>query len=331
MKSDPIIQVQDLVKVYTTGVGGFTALKDITFDTYQGEFLGIVGKSGAGKTTLLNAITGVSSITAGKVLYQARANGHGPTAPLLIHTMGENERARWRGRNVGIVYQSFELLPQLDLIDNITMPQDLCGRYGPTVSVIRAWELLGRVELADHAYKLPAQISGGQKQRVAIARALVNDPPLIVADEPTGNLDTVTAEHILQILQALVAQGKTIVMVTHDRGLIPHFSRVIEISDGEIIGPVIASAAKQAPTIRRRQIAAARYADLAMTHPHRRPLPTTSVGMPPKRTCHSRRGRNPEDARSWIPHPVRNDKVTSRQAKAGYLLTISILAQRPAS
>jgi putative ABC transport system ATP-binding protein len=224
-----ILQVRDLVKVYPTVAGGFTALNSITFDIHPGEFLGIVGKSGAGKTTLLNAISGVSSVTSGEVIFGA--DGH--SRP--VHAMNENERARWRGRHMGIVYQSFELLPQLDLIDNITMPQDLCGRYGPRDSVQRALELLDRVELTEHAFKLPAHVSGGQKQRVAIARALANDPPVILADEPTGNLDSVTADHILVIFEALVAHGKTIVMVTHDRSLMSRFSRVIEIADGEIV------------------------------------------------------------------------------------------------
>ncbi len=174
MKSAPIIQVHDLVKVYTTGAGGFTALKDITLDTYQGEFLGIVGKSGAGKTTLLNTITGVSSITSGEVIFHARENGNGRgrNKPVSIHSMDENEMAVWRGRNIGIVYQSFELMPQLDLIDNIMLPQDFSDLYRPAVSMERALELLDLVELTEHAYKLPAHISGGQKQRVAIARAL---------------------------------------------------------------------------------------------------------------------------------------------------------------
>ncbi len=237
MTSAPIIQVQDLVKVYATGVGGFTALKDVTFDTYQGEFLGIVGKSGAGKTTLLNTITGVSGITSGKVIFHARENGNGrgQSKPISIHSMDENEMAVWRGRNIGIVYQSFELMPQLDLIDNIMLPQDFSDLYHPTISMDRALELLDLVELAEHAYKLPAHISGGQKQRVAIARALANDPPVIIADEPTGNLDTVTAETIFQLFEQLVERGKTIIMVTHDHNLAPRFSRYLEISDGEIV------------------------------------------------------------------------------------------------
>jgi ABC-type lipoprotein export system ATPase subunit len=149
--------------------------------------------------------------------------------------MGEDDLAAWRGRNIGIVYQSFELMPQLNLLKNIMLPQDFAGTYRPKISPEQAMELLGIVELSEHAIKLPAQISGGQKQRVAIARALVNDPPVILADEPTGNLDTVTAETIFQIFEKLVANGKTIIMVTHDRNLAARFSRQVYISDGELV------------------------------------------------------------------------------------------------
>jgi ABC-type lipoprotein export system ATPase subunit len=228
----PLIEARNLTKVYQTGAGGFTALKDINLQIYPGEFLVVVGKSGAGKTTLLNMLSGVSEITSGEVFYRGEQNGAG--REVSLGTMDEDEIALWRGRNVGIVYQSFELLPQLDLVDNIMIPQDFAGRFRPAVSRSRALELLELVELSEHAYKLPAHVSGGQKQRVAIARALVNDPPLILADEPTGNLDTVTAETIFQLFQRLVAAGKTIVMVTHDSNLAARGSRTIHIYDGEI-------------------------------------------------------------------------------------------------
>ncbi len=149
--------------------------------------------------------------------------------------MNENELAVWRGNNLGIVYQSFELMPQLNLVKNIMLPQDFLGTYRPRISQEHALELLDRVELAEHAYKLPAHTSGGQKQRIAIARALVNDPPVIIADEPTGNLDTVTAETIFRIFEALVEQGKTIILVTHDNSLAARFSRRVYISDGEVV------------------------------------------------------------------------------------------------
>ncbi len=234
---EPMLQLREVVKVYETGVGGFTAINGISFDIHQGKFIGIIGKSGAGKTTLLNMISGVSEITSGEVLFYGNGNGnHTQTPqPISVHSMDENEMALWRGRNLGIVYQSFELLPQMDLVNNIMLPQDFTGSYRSKISREWALELLELVELTEHAYKKPAQVSGGQKQRIAIARALVNDPPVILADEPTGNLDTVTAETIFQIFEKLVERGKTIIMVTHDKNLAPRFSRWLQISDGEII------------------------------------------------------------------------------------------------
>jgi ABC-type lipoprotein export system ATPase subunit len=232
----PLVQLRKVVKVYTTGAGSFRALNDVTLDIYPGEFLGILGKSGAGKTTLLNMISGVSEITSGEVRFYGRGeNNHSQERrAYAVESLDEDELAVWRGCNLGIVYQSFELLPQLSLVKNIMLPQDFAGAYQPASSLQRVLELLETVELGEHAYKLPAHISGGQKQRVAIARALVNDPPLILADEPTGNLDTVTAETIFQIFEKLVDQGKTIVMVTHDRSLEGRFTRLLYLSDGEI-------------------------------------------------------------------------------------------------
>jgi putative ABC transport system ATP-binding protein len=220
----PIIQLRDVVKAYPTGEGPFVALSDVNFDIQQGEFLGITGKSGAGKTTLLNMISGVSELTSGEVLFFGAGNGSAPQG-VSIHTLDEDQLALWRGKNVGIVYQSFELMPSLNLIENVMLPSDFLGDYHPTISKKRALELLDLVDIVEHAYKIPAHISGGQKQRVAIARALVNDPPLIIADEPTGNLDSVTAETIFQIFERLVEQDKTIVMVTHDESLAPRFTR----------------------------------------------------------------------------------------------------------
>ena len=236
-ESAPLVQLRGVDKIYETAAGGFQALTDINLDVYRGEFLGVVGKSGAGKTTLLNAISGVSQVTSGDVIYtppQDAENGRSPS-PVYINRLNEDELAVWRGNNVGIVYQSFELLPMLDLVDNIMIPQDFTGRYAPAVSRERALELLELVEIRQHAYKLPAHVSGGQKQRVAIARALVNDPPLILADEPTGNLDSVTADTIMRIFERLVDQGQTIVMVTHDRGMAKRFSRMVRISDGVLV------------------------------------------------------------------------------------------------
>jgi putative ABC transport system ATP-binding protein len=229
LSTPPLIEMRDVVKVYATAADGFRALKGVNLQVGRGEFVGVVGKSGAGKSTLLNMITGVDQITSGEVI--VRANG----APASIHKMNEDEIAFWRGRNLGVVFQSFQLLPMLTLVENITLPMDLCGKFSPKGSRQRALELLRLVEIEDHADKYPSQISGGQSQRVAIARALANDPPLLVADEPTGSLDSVTAEHIFEVFEHLVTdQGKTIVMVTHDQSLAPRFTRTLEIRDGEL-------------------------------------------------------------------------------------------------
>ena len=215
--------------MYATAAGEFPALKGINLEIGKGEFVGIVGKSGAGKSTLLNMITGVDHLTSGEVIV------HTSGSPESIHKLREDEIALWRGRNLGVVFQSFQLLPMLTLVENIMLPIDLCGKFNPKQSRERALELLRLVEIEGHAEKLPSQISGGQQQRVAIARALANDPPILIADEPTGSLDSVTSEHIFELFQHLVSdQGKTIVMVTHDKSLAPRFTRTLEITDGEL-------------------------------------------------------------------------------------------------
>jgi ABC-type lipoprotein export system ATPase subunit len=231
-----VIQLQDVVKAYPTGEGQFIALDHVNMDVYQGEFLGITGKSGAGKTTLLNMLSGVSQLTSGDVLFAGKPNGF-PSSSISIHSLSEDKLALWRGENLGIVYQSFELMPSLSLLENVMLPPDLLGGYHPLTSKAQALELLDLVDIVEHAFKIPAHISGGQKQRVAIARALVNDPPVIIADEPTGNLDSVTAETIFQIFEKLVEQGKTIVMVTHDESLAPRFTRRLHIIDGVVGSP----------------------------------------------------------------------------------------------
>ena len=224
-----LIEMRDVAKVYATAAGEFSALKNVNMQVGAGEFLGIVGKSGAGKSTLLNMITGVDDLTSGEVI--VNSNG----SPVSVHQMTEDEIALWRGRTMGVVFQSFQLLPMLTLVENITLPMDLCGNFNPKKSRERALELLRLVEIEEHADKLPAYISGGQQQRVAIARALANDPPVLVADEPTGSLDSVTADHIFEVFEHLVTeQGKTIVMVTHDQSLAPRFTRTMRIADGEL-------------------------------------------------------------------------------------------------
>lgn len=220
----PLIRLCGVVKKYETAVGELTALKGINAEIYPGEFVGIMGKSGAGKTTLVNMLSGLDRLTAGEIW----------VGDVPVHTLSEDRAATWRGRNLGVVYQSFQLMPTLSVLKNITLAMDFNGLYRGKQSDQLALELLSQVELAEHAHKPPSAVSGGQQQRAAIARALANDPPIIVADEPTGRLDTVTAETIFRIFEKLVARGKTILMVTHDRGFTKRFSRVIWMADGEI-------------------------------------------------------------------------------------------------
>jgi putative ABC transport system ATP-binding protein len=224
-----LIEIRQVYKVYETVAGDFPALRGIDAHVYPGEFLGVIGKSGAGKSTLMNMITGVDDLTSGEVIV------HGADGAVSIHKLGENDLALWRGRNMGVVYQSFQLLPMLNLVENVMLPMDLCGLYQVGASRGRAMELLRLVELEEHAFKRPSFISGGQQQRVAIARALANDPPIIVADEPTGSLDSVTADHVFDVFERLLDKGKTIIMVTHDNSLAPRFTRHLLIQDGEII------------------------------------------------------------------------------------------------
>lgn len=263
MTNNLIIQMKGVFKTYLAGDEPFMALNNVHLDIHQGEFLGITGKSGAGKTTLLNMIAGVSAVSAGEILFHWMGND-APAPFVPIHTLSEDKLAQWRGEHLGIVYQSFELMPTLSLLQNVMLPPDFLGGYRPLITKQRAIELLEMVELADHAHKIPAHISGGQKQRVAIARALVNDPHLIIADEPTGNLDSVTAETILQIFEKLVEQGKTIVMVTHDESFAPRFTRRLKIADGIVSAPA--------------------KSDSAKSHPRTRPLQLFSVGKIGART-----------------------------------------------
>jgi putative ABC transport system ATP-binding protein len=228
-QSQPLIQLHQVYKVYETAAGDFPALRGISADIFPGEFLGVIGKSGAGKSTLMNMITGVDHLTSGDVIIQKDHE------LVSIHDLSEDALALWRGRSMGVVYQSFQLLPMLTLVENILLPMDLCGLYNRTESRDRALGLLRMVELEEHANKLPNYISGGQQQRVAIARALANDPPIIIADEPTGSLDSVTADHVFEVFERLIEKGKTIIMVTHDNSLVPRFSRHLLIQDGEII------------------------------------------------------------------------------------------------
>ncbi|MCE7988526.1 MAG: ABC transporter ATP-binding protein [Caldilinea sp. CFX5] len=219
------IELQQVVKTYKTEAGTFTALKGINLAVDRGEFVAIIGKSGSGKSTLLNVLTGIDRPTTGKVLI----------GDVALHTLGENKMALWRGRQMGVIFQFFQLLPTLTLLENVMLPMDFCGLYTVRERRVRALSLLEGVELAAQAHKMPNAISGGQQQRVAIARALANDPAIIVADEPTGNLDSKTAEAIFRLFESLVQQGKTFLMVTHDTDLAQRAARRVVIADGEII------------------------------------------------------------------------------------------------
>ncbi len=243
--SEPIIQLRNVQKTYETAAGSFPALNNVSLDIYPGEYFGVIGKSGAGKSTLLNMVSGVDDLTSGEVVIRGKGES------VSIHTLNENQLALWRGINMGVIYQSFQLLPMLTLLENIMLPLDLCGTYRKSESKERARELLHLVELDEHANKLPAFISGGQQQRVAIARALVNDPPILVADEPTGSLDSMTAEHIFEVFDHLLSTGKTIVMVTHDNSLAPRFTRHIQLQDGEIVIPQSLSESPSIPKKKR--------------------------------------------------------------------------------
>jgi putative ABC transport system ATP-binding protein len=218
--NDPLVRVKEVVKTFPVGNGEITVLKGISFDVHAGEFVSIVGPSGNGKSTLLNMITGIDRPTRGEVIVTGRE----------VHRMSENQLAAWRGQHVGIIFQFFQMLPALSLMQNVMLPMDFARKYSPRERRERAMHLLETVGLADQADKLPGMVSGGQQQRAAIARALANDPELIVADEPTGNLDTRTAQDIFDLFTRLVESGKTMVMVTHDKEL----ARVVEIIDGRI-------------------------------------------------------------------------------------------------
>jgi putative ABC transport system ATP-binding protein len=219
-----VVQVKDVVKSFPVGDGEVTILKGLSFDVKDGEFVSIVGPSGNGKSTLLNMITGIDRPTDGAVVVTGKE----------VHKMSENKLAIWRGQNVGIIFQFFQMLPALSLLQNVILPMDFARKYTPKKRRERAMHLLEVVGLADQAHKLPSMVSGGQQQRAAIARALANDPPLLVADEPTGNLDSRTAGDVFDLFNELISQGKTMLMVTHDKELAKQVPRVVEITDGKI-------------------------------------------------------------------------------------------------
>jgi ABC-type lipoprotein export system ATPase subunit len=224
--------MRGVVKTFKNAAGAFTVLKGVDLDIRRGEFVAIVGKSGSGKSTLLNMITGIDHPTDGKVVIGG----------VDIYRMTESQRSLWRGRNLGIVFQFFQLLPMLTLLENVMLPMDYVGLYDFDERPKRAMQLLEMVGLERQAHKLPLAVSTGQQQAAAIARALATDPPLLAADEPTGNLDSRAADAIIDLFDELIANGKTIAMVTHDPSLTSRTSRTITISDGVLINEVVAGA-----------------------------------------------------------------------------------------
>jgi ABC-type lipoprotein export system ATPase subunit len=237
-----MIELHGIVKRFTNAAGVFTVLKGVDLTINRGEFVSIVGKSGSGKSTLLNMVTGIDHPTEGQVVVNGTDIYTGVT---------ESERSKWRGRNLGIVFQFFQLLPMLTLLENVMLPMDYADMYDFDERPKRAMELLTLVGLENFAYKLPVLVSTGQQQLAAIARAMACDPPLLVADEPTGNLDTRSADKIIQLFEGFVAHGKTVVMVTHDPSLTSRTHRNIIISDGEMIDETVS---KSLPQLRHRHM-----------------------------------------------------------------------------
>jgi putative ABC transport system ATP-binding protein len=227
-----LIDLRAVTKTYESDAGPCHALKGIHLQVRSGEFVAVVGKSGSGKSTLINLITGIDRATSGELW----------VAGTPIHTLNENRLAVWRGRAVGVVFQFFQLLPTLTVAENVMLPMDLTGSCKRGERESRAMQLLEAVEIADQAPKLPANISGGQQQRVAIARALANDPPLVVADEPTGNLDSRTSQAVVSLFERLVERGKTVLMVTHDMDLARRAGRLVQLADGLIVADDAATA-----------------------------------------------------------------------------------------
>ncbi len=225
MNDTHLIELRQITKTFESGAGSFTALKQVNLLIGRGEFVAIVGKSGSGKSTLLNIVAGIDRPTSGEVVVSRTA----------VHSLNESQTAVWRGKTIGVIFQFFQLLPTLTVVENVMLPMDFCRTYPFRERQRRAMELLERIGLAGHAAKLPSALSGGEQQRVALCRALANDPPIIVADEPTGNLDSRTAETVMGLFGNLVKEGKTVVMVTHERNNIPGVTRKITLNDGDIV------------------------------------------------------------------------------------------------
>lgn len=221
----PMISLQGVSKTFQTPAGIFTALQDINLEIKSGEFIGLVGKSGSGKSTLLNMLGGIDRPTSGTVSIR----------DTQLQSLNENKLASWRGLNIGFVFQFFQLLPTLTAAENVMLPMDFCKSFPASERRNRALELLERVGVAQQADKLPSTLSGGEQQRVAIARALANDPSLVLADEPTGNLDSVTAHSILDLFREMASGGRTVVVATHETDISRVIDRTLQLADGRFV------------------------------------------------------------------------------------------------
>ena len=222
---EPLVHLRQVVKQYNSLAGPVTALKGIDLQVWAGEFVAVTGKSGSGKTTLVNMIAGIDRSTSGEIV----------VAGVPVHKLSVDKAAEWRGRTVGVIFQFFQLLPTLSALQNVTLPMDFSRRYSLRQRWERGLALLTQLGIAEHAHKLPSAVSGGQQQRIAIARSLANDPLLLVADEPTGSLDSATAETVLSVFEDLVEQGKTVLVMTHDRDLARRATRTVTLADGAIV------------------------------------------------------------------------------------------------
>ncbi len=222
---DSLVSLNRVSKKFEIPSGSFTALNNISLKVQQGEFVAVVGKSGSGKSTLINMITGIDTPSSGEIVVAGTA----------VHSLKQEQLSLWRGKDIGVIFQFFQLLPTLTVVENIMLPMDFCKTYPARERRERAMSLLSKVGIPEQADKLPSDLSGGQQQRAAIARALANNPPILVADEPTGNLDSQTSDAVIRLFSGLVQEGKTIIMVTHERDLSRYFTRTIMLGDGSII------------------------------------------------------------------------------------------------
>lgn len=224
-QSTSLIQLSQISKTFPLAAGSFQALKNINLEISKGQLVAITGKSGSGKSTLLNIMSGIDKPTTGNVLI----NG------IRVDKLTESELAAWRGKNIGVVFQFFQLLPTLTILENVMLPMDFCNSYPRKERRDRALALLSLVDIKEQANKLPSALSGGQQQRAAIARALANDPPVLIADEPTGNLDSHTGAAIMELFAGLVNAGKTVIIVTHEKDFSGYFGSTVSLLDGTIV------------------------------------------------------------------------------------------------